>query len=61
MLGTQMITFPQHNGLISMAQVAPGLSWMCTLPSAGFVMALELSAVLCALTNELKRIPTANS
>lgn len=58
-LGTQTITFPLHNGLIFMAQVALGLSWMCTLPSSGFVPALEPSAFLCAfLTNELKRIST---
>lgn len=47
-LGTQTITFPLHNGLIFMAQVALGLSWMCTLPSPGFVPALEPSAFLCA-------------
>ncbi len=47
-LGTQTITFPPYNGLIFMAQVALGLSWMCTLPSPGFVPALEPSAFLCA-------------
>lgn len=47
-LGTQTITFPLHNGLIFMAQVALGLSWMCTLPSPGFVPALEPSTFLCA-------------
>lgn len=47
-LGTQTITFPPHNGLIFMAQVALGLSWMCTLPSPGFVPALEPPAFLCA-------------
>lgn len=58
-LGTQTITFPLHNGLIFMAQVALGLSWMCTLPSPGFVPALEpLCIPLCFLTNELKRIST---
>lgn len=58
-LGTQTITFPPHNGLIFMAQVALGLSWMCTLLSPGFVPALEPSAILCAfLTSELKRIST---
>lgn len=59
-LGTHMITFPSHNGLIFVAQVALGLSWMCTLPLPGFVPALKpLTHIpLCFLTNELKRIST---
>lgn len=54
-LGTQTITFPPHNGLIFMAQVALGLSWMCTLPSPGFVPALEpLCIPLCFFNQWIK-------